>query len=320
MFDTNRFSTASFAASLSQKGYNMLDHLTTTNNRSIFFKVNEQQVSGHSTGTVAEKYKMLSRGTPPLQPEECLSIVNKNYRVVENEEIIMPMQEQMVNHFDPSVLADIQIKDHIAKNGSVCFAEYILPKMKGTVETKTGHKTEVGLRFILKNTFDGSSSVVFYGGVIDFFCTNGMISGEYDVTKKRHTKNFSVDGFLSAFDSAIARHGWMVDKYQKWADRGINNTMKVQELFRTLTSGSTDEPKKKNTLSDRLFAQYIDETHERGSNVFSLVSAMTHYGSHGDGRFNLRKNSGPDTLFKRQQSVSKWINSEAFENFLEVAA
>lgn len=320
MFDTSRFFEPSFTASLAPQGSDMLDHLTTTNDRSIFFKVHEQQVSGYSTGTVAEKYKMLSRGDGIEGPEECLSIVNKNYRVVENEEIIMPMQEQMVNHFDPAVLADIQIKDHIAKNGAVCFAEYILPKMKGTVETETGHKTEVGLRFILKNTFDGSSSVMFYGGVIDFFCTNGMISGEYDVTKKRHTKNFNVDGFLTAFDGAVTRHVWMVDRYQKWADRGIHNTMEVEKLFRILTSGSADEPKKKNTLSDRLFAQYIDETHDRGKNVFSLVSAMTNYASHGSGRFGLRRNSGPDTLLKRQQTVSKWLSSKAFDDFLEVAA
>jgi hypothetical protein len=248
-----------------------------------------------------------------------LSIVNKKYRVVQNEEILMPMQEQMINHFDPSVLEDIQVKDHIAKNGAVCFSEYILPKIKGSVETDTGHKTEIGLRFILKNTFDGSSSVVFYGGVIDFFCTNGMISGEYDVTKKRHTKNFSVDGFLAAFDGAVTRHVWMCEKYQEWADTKLQNDTKVVQLLRKLTNGTDEEPKKKNTLSDKLFAQYIDETHDRGSNVFSLVSAMTNYASHSNGRFGMRKNSDHDTLLKRQQTVSKWLSSNTFTDFLEAA-
>lgn len=319
MFYTDRVVQPSFVSSPAPQGSDMLDHLTTTNDRSIFFKVHEQKVVGHSTGTVADKYKMLTRGDGIEGPEECLSVVKANYRVVENEEIIMPMQEQMINHFDPSVLADIQIKDHIAKNGAVCFSEYILPKMKGSVETDTGHKTEIGLRFILKNTFDGSSSVVFYGGVIDFFCTNGMISGEYDVTKKRHTKNFSVDGFLAAFDGAVTRHVWMCEKYQAWADTKLQNDTKVVQLFRKLTNGTDEEPKKKNTLSDKLFAQYIDETHDRGSNVFSLVSAMTNYASHSDGRFGMRKNSDHDTLLKRQQTVSKWLSSNTFADFLEAA-
>ena len=321
MFDTNRFGQpASFLSSIAPQGNDMLNHLTTTDDRPIFFKVNEQAVAGYSTGTIADKYKMLTRGDGIEGPEECLSVVKENYRVVENEEIIMPMQEQMINHFDPSVLADIEIKDHIAKNGAVCFSEYILPKIKRTVETATGHKTEIGLRFILKNTFDGSSSVVFYGGLIDFFCTNGMISGEYDVTKKRHTKNFSVDGFLNAFDGAVTRHVWMCEKYQAWADTKLKNNTRVVHLLRKLTSGTDEVPKKKNTLSDKLFAQYIDETHDRGANVFALVSAMTNYASHPNGRFGLRENSDHDTLFKRQQTVTKWLSSNTFADFLEVAA
>ena len=295
----------------------MLNQLTTTNDREIFFKVYEQDVIGACTGIAGDNYKMLTRGDGWAEQDTLLSIVNTKYRVVQNEEILIPMQHQMINHFDPSVLADIQIKDHIAKNGAVCFSEYILPKMKGSVETDTGHKTEIGLRFILKNTFDGSSSVVFYGGVIDFFCTNGMISGEYDVTKKRHTKNFSVDGFLAAFDNSIERHQDIVMQYQRWADKKIYNTDKVVRLFRKLTTGNEQEPKKKNGLSEKLFAQYIDEASVRGNNVFSLVSAMTHYASHDDDRFPLRINSDSDSLFNRQETVRKWLNSNAFADYLE---
>jgi len=297
----------------------MLNQLTTTNDREIFFKVYEQDVIGACTGIAGDNYKMLTRGDGWAEQDTLLSIVNTKYRVVQNEEILIPMQHQMINHFDPSVLADIQIKDHIAKNGAVCFSEYILPKMEGSVETDTGHKTEIGLRFILKNTFDGSSSVVFYGGVIDFFCTNGMISGEYDVTKKRHTKNFSVDGFLAAFDNSIERHQDIVMQYQRWADKKIYNTDKVVRLFRKLSTGNEQEPKKKNGLSGKLFAQYIDEASVRGNNVFSLVSAMTHYASHDDDRFPLRINSDSDSLFNRQETVRKWLNSNAFADFLEAA-
>ena len=91
-------------------------------------------------------------------------------------------------------------------------------------------------------------------------------------------------------------------------------------LLRKLTSGTDEVPKKKNTLSDKLFAQYVDETHDRGANVFALVSAMTNYASHSNGRFGLRKNSDHDTLFKRQQTVSKWLSSNTFADFLKVAA
>ena len=297
----------------------MLNQLTTTNDREVFFKVYEQDIIGACTGIAGDNYKMLTRGDGWEEQDALLSIVNTKYRVVENEEILMPMQHQMINLFDPVVLENIKIKDHIAKNGAVCYSEYILPRMQKEVETDTGHKTTIGLRFVMKNTFDGSSSVVFYGGAIDFFCTNGMILGNYDVTRRRHTKNFNVDGFISAFDNSIERHQDIVMQYQRWADKKIYNTDKVVRLFRKLTTGSEQEPKKKNGLSGKLLAQYIDEADVRGNNVFSLVSAMTHYASHDDDRFPLRSNSDSDSLFERQETVHKWLNSNAFADYLEAA-
>jgi len=294
-----------------------VEKLSTTEGRDIFFPIYQQDIVGISTGLVGENYKMLTRGDGYEEQDECLGIVSKSYRVVENEEILLPLQEQMINYFDPIVLDDVVIKDHITKKGSKCFAEYILPSINGEIETNTGHKTKLNLRWILMN--GTVCSVVFYAGNIDTFCTNGMISGSYDVTRRRHTKNFEVDGFIEAFEMSIERHKDTVEQYQKWADSHIYDSKKVMDLFRKLTAGTTDDPKRTNVLSDRLFAQYIDEVQERGSNVFSVVSSMTNYGSHGeeDTRFGLTRTGDDGTLLKRQEQVSKWLETDVFTGFLE---
>ena len=80
----------------------MLDHLTTKNDREIFFPVFEQEVVGIISGLVPQNYKMLTKGDGISEEDTCLSIVKSNYRVVENEEVLIPLQEQMVNHFDPT--------------------------------------------------------------------------------------------------------------------------------------------------------------------------------------------------------------------------
>tara|TARA_R100001369_G_scaffold46737_3_gene73121 strand:- start:17316 stop:18227 length:912 start_codon:yes stop_codon:yes gene_type:complete len=303
----------------------MLDQLTSSD-REIFFPIFEQGVVGNFTQSLAANKKMLTRAPigmgGSLSDETYLSVVNSKYRVIENQEILMPLQEQMVNHFDPQVLEDVQIKDHITKGGAVCFAEYILPKISKPIETRTGHKTEIGLRYIMKNSHDGSSSVVMYSGDIDFFCTNGQINGQFDVARARHTKNFTIDGFLHAFDKSLVDHSQAVELYQVWADTQLNNSVKVKELFKKLVNPSIDmedTPKKSRGLGDRLFAQYIDEIQERGNNVFSLVSAMTHFASHDDARFGLTSRSDNGTLFKRQQTVNGWLKSKTFEDFLEAA-
>ena len=76
----------------------MLEHLTTKNDREIFFPVFEQEVVGIISGLVPQNYKMLTKGDGISEEDTCLSIVKSNYRVVENEEVRVPLQEQMVNH------------------------------------------------------------------------------------------------------------------------------------------------------------------------------------------------------------------------------
>ena len=113
-----------------------------------------------------------------------------------------------------------------------------------------------------------------------------------------------------------------VQQYQVWADTQLTNSVKIKELFKKLVNPSInleDKPKKANGLADRLFAQYTDEVQERGNNVFSLVSAMTHFASHDDERFGLTSAGDNGTLFKRQQTVNGWLKSKTFEDFLETA-
>ena len=104
-----------------------VERLSTTEGRDIFFPVFEQDVVGITTGLVPQNYKMLTRGDGYSEQDHCLGIVGKNYRVVENWEILMPLQEQMINYFDPIVLDDVVIKDHITKKGAACFAVSTMP-------------------------------------------------------------------------------------------------------------------------------------------------------------------------------------------------
>jgi len=108
-----------------------------------------------------------------------------------------------------------------------------------------------------------------------------------------------------------------VDQYQVYADTKINSTLKVQQLFDKLTNTNRAEQKRSGGLSDKLFAQWIDEVQERGSNVFSVQSALTHYASHDDDRFALTKAGDGATLYKRSEQVTKWLSSNVWKNFVE---
>jgi hypothetical protein len=262
-----------------------MENLLNTTDREIFFNVSTQPVYGLHSGDKAPNKKMLMRTNGYNNDRTYLDVVNDKYRVVENKEILEPLQRQMVNFFDPLVLEDVQIKDTIAANGLQCYAEYIFPSIKSEIETSSGHKTNLGLRFVMKNSFDGKGSVTFWSGVIDFFCTNGMVNGVYDVTRKRHSSHFSTDGFIQAFAYSMDRHQESVKMYQRYADTKVGSSWRVQQLFDKLTKTKREEKKRDGGLADRLFSQWMDEVRERGDNLFSVQSAMTHYASHdNDGR------------------------------------
>lgn len=290
-----------------------------TNDRSGLFKVYEEPVISAVSGIHAPKKKMLFT-KDENDNNVYLSVVNKSYRVVENQEILEPLQQQIANYFDPSVLETIKIKDVVSKSGASCFFDYTFPKVAKEIETRHGHNTTVGLRFILKNSFDGSGAITLYGGAIDFFCTNGSIRGEYDVAKKRHTSSFEIEGFIQYFDDIFEKFKDTVDVYQTYANTKVSNTSKVMTLLNKLVRNSEDDAKRRNSLSERLFAQYIDESENRGHNVFSVMSALTHYSSHDDDRFGLTKRSDGGTLYKRQAKVANWLASETWEQFVKEAA
>ena len=149
-----------------------------------------------------------------------------------------------------------------------------------------------------------------------------MIVGAYDFAKAKHTKNFSADQFRLQLSQTLVNFNESVAILQQYADTLIQpyQTTLVQDLFRRLTKGDTEEPKRQTALSEKLFAQFIEEVHNRGSNAFAVTSALTNYASHDSERFSLTKTGDDGTLLKRQERVRSWLNSDTFEHFVESVA
>jgi hypothetical protein len=287
--------------------------------REILFNVTSEPIVSSISGTMAEDKKMLLRHSPnDTSGGKYLSVVSDSYRVVENQEILLPLQDQLRNFFDPSVVEDIKVRDVVSRNGATCLSEYVLPKVNATVTTGTGHRTTFGLTFMLKNTFDGSASVVMYSGIIDYFCLNGNITGSYDVTRRRHTSGFNTTGFIHAFENTLKRFDGVIEQYQIYADAKIVDRESVLTLFKKLTGHNTDRAKERNreSIADKLYGQYAREAIERGGNVFSVMSAMTHYASHNDEIFRVTRGGDDSVMVKRQEQVNKWLESDLWAEFL----
>ena len=80
------------------------------------------------------------------------------------------------------------------------------------------HTTTIAPRLIALHGIDGSCSNQVYYGAIDFFCTNGMITGDYDQIKRKNTTNFDLERFIGELENTMSDFDSNADTYQQWAE------------------------------------------------------------------------------------------------------
>ena len=199
-----------------------------------------------------------------------------------------------------------------AHEGGWLRMDITLPNVTHDIVTSNGHKTTTGYRIIALHGVDGTCGNLVYFGAIDFFCTNGMITGEYDMTKCKNTSNFTIGGLEKRLYNGYTDFSSRMQKLNDWGQIQLTGFDVPTFLKKVIPSEKKAE---------KMFELYKDESNTRGANVFALYSAFTNYASYGDERNNFKvRNTGKDTrevtMFKREQEVSKWADSSEFKQLV----
>ena len=195
-----------------------------------------------------------------------------------------------------------------ARNNAWVMMDMTMPNVLRKITTDK-HSTTIAPRLIALHGIDGSCSNMVFFGAIDFFCTNGMVTGDYDKIKRKNTSNFSLDKFIQELQSSVTDFYETADKFQRWAETSLMH-IDVKALLDSIV--------KAERKSEKMFSLYNQEVSTRGRNVWALYSAFTNYASYADERngFNLR-NTGNDTeaqsMWAREQEVAKWIDAPQFQ-------
>lgn len=110
---------------------------------------------------------------------EPIGLVSNRYGLLEHKEIINAFRSTFKND-------KIEEKITVAKNGAHLFAEYTFPNI--TFDVKKGDP--VALKFIAKNSYDGSKSFQLTMGAFRLVCENGMVIGkEFFSLTQRHIES-----------------------------------------------------------------------------------------------------------------------------------
>ena len=238
---------------------------------------------------------------------EYLGVVGSTFTCASHGDFYRGVLDTVTEELTSHEVADAKMHWRTARNGAWAMLDITLPNMKKVVETDK-HTTEIGNRIISLHGIDGSCSNQVYFGAIDFFCTNGMITGDYDKVRKKNTANFTLEGFIYELARARASFYDNATKMQVWA----NTSTKYVDVKSLLDDMISSKRK-----AEKMFQLYSHEASVRGHNKFSLYSAFTNYASYADERngFSL-KNTGNDTqavsMWSREQEVSKWVSDPKF--------
>jgi len=247
--------------------------------------------TGASTGVVGEKYKVTQMGDFTKATEEMLleALPNDKFK-------------------------DMEISDSMSHGSAIRSRKYTFPAFAKPIETRK-HQTDVALTVALIQSYDGSTSNGFVTGLLDFFCTNGMISGDYTKGNKRHTSGFNLSNFILDMDKVVRDFYKDIQRYQVMASTDIRITQ-AEAVLEAL-------PGMSERLAKVMKDQYLTEVSTRGSNVWALASALTYYSSHNSEEFPVKGSASNDNVAKslldRSRRVSNWINSTPFQSLLLAA-
>lgn len=252
---------------------------------------------------VVPTHKMLlRRGNGAIGSDEPiqLAVVGTGYQLVQNKDLFQAIEAQFAEALTPDELSGVRIHDKMSFGGAMCLREYIFPN----VRCDAPGESDVAFRTIVKNGF-GGSSIVLYSGAIDFFCTNGMIGGQYDCIYARHTKGLRIGNVTERVRRSIDVFYKQAAIWHRWYDKKITND-EALAFFNDRFSGR---------LAKRLFRQYLIESEAHGTTMWALYSTMTYYASHDEGQFLLRdtgKDHGASSMLKREEQVRKVVDSDTF--------
>ena len=241
-------------------------------------------------------------------------VVGDKYKVTQMRDFTDATEAMLMDALPNDKFKDMEINDTMSHGSAVRCRKYTFPAFSKPIETRK-HSTEVALTVALVQSYDGSTSNGFVTGLLDFFCTNGMISGDYTKGNKRHTSGFNLTNFILDMDKVVKDFYNDIQRYQIWAGTDIP-VIQAEGTIESLP-GMSDK------LAKGIKDQYLTEVQTRGSNVWALASALTYYSSHNSEEFPIKGSAANDNvaraLLDRSRKVNTWLRSSVFQNLLLAA-
>jgi hypothetical protein len=242
---------------------------------------------------------------------EYLGVVGKDFNCASHGDFFRNVVDTATHELGIDQLEDAQYNFRSARGGAWAMLDITLPNVTETIVTDK-HESSIANRIIGLHGIDGSCSNQVFFGAIDFFCTNGMITGDHDKIRRKNSSNFSLDSFINELKRARSDFYDRASKLQVWA-KTSTRSVDVKTLLEDIIGSERK--------SNKMFELYNVEAGVRGHNKWALYSAFTNYATYADERngFSLRKSANDNaaiSMWGREQEVTKWVSDNRFQMLL----
>ena len=227
-----------------------------------------------------------------------LGIVSNRYRVIQNWQLFSAIERVLVDIFGS--LDNVAIVDEWSDNGAVCLRQYIMHD--SVKQLDVNDRSRIAFRVIASNSFNGGKSATVLAGAIDFFCTNGMIIGEFDRLVTTHHTGLNIAKLTDFVRNAYDAFGRDFELNKKLL--GISCTRKhAVRLLEKLN----DTAKFKDNIGSAL----DDNIVHHGWNLWSVLSTATWWSSTREASWAVpngeaASNNAPVRRLERQKEVRAW--------------
>ncbi len=253
-----------------------------------------------------ESHKAIVRMHPVDEDKPiAIGIVGKNYKVLPTKDVCQGVERVFMDKLTPEQLEGVKVHDATSYLGAQCIRDYIFPNINADIGSK---HSQIAFRTIIINGYDGASSFKFYSGAIDFFCTNGMVSGVFDLVAKRHTSGLQVPALTTRLEKSVDIFYQQAEQWKHWVGKEITDG-EAKVAFEAMPGVSERRVA-------QLLRQFRIECETHGRTVWALYSAATYYSSHNEGEFRIRdtgKDSQATTLNNRELQVRSWTATQDFQ-------
>lgn len=226
-------------------------------------------------GQTSDTHKAIVR----TDTDQIVGIVSKSYRPLPNQDYFATVETALREAIPEELREGVMVRDRVAGSGSWTQREYVFPAFAESLKN-TQYETKYGMRIVAWNSYDGSASAGLMSGLIDFMCTNGVITGR-DIAKemKRHTTKLEAIHFLPRLRQNLDEIHGHIEDVRKMAHTPLRMDDALAFLEKHLSGQRAAE----------MLMRTQVEAERRGETVQALHAALTMYASHNSGAFATRQ-------------------------------